>query len=47
MPIPQPTTYEEKASFVARCMIDDAMKNEYKSIQQRYAVCVTIYDDKE
>lgn len=44
MPIPQPTTDEDKGTFIARCIIDEKMKQEYPNLQQRYAVCVAQYD---
>jgi ATP-dependent Clp protease protease subunit len=39
MPLPKPTTDEEKDDFVSRCMSDDVMKEEYPDTDQRMAVC--------
>lgn len=39
MPIPNRTPEEEKSDFIARCMSDDIMMNEYPDVKQRLAIC--------
>jgi hypothetical protein len=41
MPIPQPKVDDTRNSYMARCMSDDAMINEYPEEAQRAAVCLT------
>lgn len=41
MPIPQPKTNEDKNEFIARCMSDENMLNEFPEAAQRLAVCQT------
>src|SRR5574343_1239389 len=45
-PIPTPNN-EDKDTFVKRCMSDYTMVNEYPDEKQRYAVCLTSWEDKE
>lgn len=40
MPIPKPKLNQDRAEFIAQCMIDELMVSEYPDIQQRYAVCI-------
>ncbi len=46
MPLPTPTTEEEKNAFIARCMSDAKTQSEYPDTQQRIAVCIAQYDAK-
>lgn len=46
MPLPKPKKNEDKSKFVSRCMSNDTMKKEYPKQDQRYAVCVRIYDNE-
>jgi len=39
MPLPTPNPNENENDFVSRCMIDDKMKSEYPTEEQRYAIC--------
>lgn len=39
MPIPTPKAQESKEDFLDRCMSDSVMTAEYKTKEQRYAVC--------
>jgi len=45
MPIPKPKKGESRRDFMARCMSDNTMVNEYAT-DQRLAVCSTSYKDK-
>ena len=44
MPIPKPKKGEKRRDFMARCMSDNTMVNEYAT-DQRLAVCSTSYKD--
>jgi len=39
MPLPIPRKDEEKNDFISRCMEDDVMREEFKDLNQRLAVC--------
>lgn len=39
MPIPTPQQNEDKNEFIARCMSDNTMMNEFPEAAQRLAVC--------
>jgi hypothetical protein len=45
MPIPKPTASETEKEFVKRCMSDDKMVSEYTDIDQRFAVCVSSFNE--
>jgi hypothetical protein len=45
MPIPKPTASETEKEFVKRCMSDDKMVSEYADIDQRFAVCVSSFNE--
>jgi len=47
MPMPKPKDGEDKQEFVARCMADAVMVEEYDDQKQRAAVCNTIWRDRE
>jgi HK97 family phage prohead protease len=47
MPLPKPKKDEEKDKFLSRCMGDKVMNEEYKDSDQRYAVCNSIWTDKD
>jgi hypothetical protein len=40
MPIPDKKPNEDKDNFVARCMSNEVMKNEYPDTKQRVAICL-------
>jgi len=44
MPIPKPKAGEKRRDFMARCMSNNTMVNEYGT-DQRLAVCSTSYKD--
>lgn len=47
MPIPTPTPDEKESEFLVRCMADSTMVDEYKDNAQRYAVCLTSWEDSD
>lgn len=48
MPLPSKLKNETKKEFIQRCMKDSVMKEEYKDIKQRFAVCFFLLkDDKD
>ena len=46
MPLPKPKTGESQKKFVQRCMINQEMIKEFKTVDQRFAVCNQIYKDE-
>ena len=46
MPLPQPKAEETQKEFTQRCMINPEMIKEFRSVDQRYAVCNKIYKDE-
>lgn len=51
MPIPEPRPDEDRDEFLARCVLDDVMRDEFPDRNQRLAVCISQfeegYDDEE
>jgi len=47
MPIPTPGQDETKDEFIERCMGDETMKEEYPDDDQRLAVCMTQWDERQ
>lgn len=47
MPIPTPGQDETKDEFIERCMSDETMKEEYPDGDQRLAVCMTQWDERQ
>ena len=47
MPLPKPNTDESHDDWMSRCMGNDTMNEEYPDDDQRYAVCQSIWDDKD
>lgn len=47
MPKPQPNSGESQDDFMARCMSDETMQDEYPDDDQRVAVCMTTFSGKE
>jgi len=45
MPLPKPNTGETRTAFVARCMANDTMAEEYGDREKRAAVCFTQWRD--
>ena len=47
MPMPKPRTGEKRDEFVSRCMGDDVMKRDFPEQEQRVAVCMSQWRDKD
>jgi len=47
MPIPKPKPNEQRDEFLGRCMSDPKMITEYKDAKQRYAICITTYQEQK
>lgn len=45
MPLPEPSPDETRDDFIARCMGDNVMLDEFPEQDQRMAVCIRQYDD--
>jgi len=43
MPLPSPKQNQNKEDFINSCMASPTMKQEYKNIKQRLAVCHSQY----
>lgn len=46
MPLVTPRPDEQRHEFLNRCMSSDKMNEEYPDREQRFAVCVSQYEDK-
>ncbi len=46
MPLPKKKTGESQSKFMSRCVNDLNVKNEFKTREQRIAVCYKIYRDE-
>ena len=44
MPMPKQEPAETDSEFIARCMSDETMREEYPDATQRYAVCRNILE---
>jgi len=47
MPIPKPRKGEKEDKFISRCMGSGVMKEEYKDVKQRLAVCYSVWRNRE
>ncbi len=47
MPLPKPRKNEPKDAFRARCMSDSTVVSEYPKEKQRYAVCLTQFNNNK
>lgn len=47
MPLPKPRANENESNFIQRCVINPQVVAEFGSIEQRVAVCNSIYDNKQ
>lgn len=45
--MPSPRQDESRADFLSRCMGSDEMTSEFSNADQRYAVCVAYWDEKD
>ena len=46
MPLLKPNDGETKEEFIGRCMTDDTMQEEFPDESQRYAVCLTQWNER-
>ena len=46
MPLPEPKKSEGKEKFMKRCLSDESMNQEYPDSKQRYAVCLTQWNER-
>jgi len=46
MPLPKPKEGEDKDKFINRCMADKTMLSEFPDESQRYAVCLTQWNER-
>jgi len=47
MPIPTPSSNEDRQKFIGRCMSNEVMKKEFPDMKQRSAVCFSKWKRKE
>ena len=47
MPLPKPSTGEERGTFVKRCMANAETNNDFPDDAQRFAVCNDIYSSSK
>lgn len=47
MPLPNPQEGESRNDFMGRCVIDSNIINDFDTIEQRVAVCSTLYDSQK
>jgi hypothetical protein len=47
MPIPRPIENEDEEAFLSRCMSDEVMINEFRKLEQRFAVCELRWEEYE
>jgi hypothetical protein len=47
MPLPAPKKGEDKPTFLSRCMGDSIMLSDFPKQDQRYAVCVSLWETHE
>ena len=47
MPLPKPNADESRNEFVSRCMLDTNIRNDFDTIEQRVAVCNSLYTDSK
>lgn len=48
MPLPKPTPEEDRDQFIARCMANPTMREDFSNVGQRAAVCYNLWrEDKD
>ena len=47
MPLPKPKKGEKKDDFISRCMSDDVMLGDYEDQDQRYAICLSLWEKEK
>ena len=45
MPLPSPNGKQDRKQFMQFCMSDEKMKEEFSESKQRYAVCLSQWND--
>ena len=47
MPLPSPRVDESHDDFISRCVIDNNVQNDFRTIEQRVAVCNSLYEQEK
>lgn len=47
MPLPTPTPTESQEEFTSRCMGDATMNNDFPDNAQRYAICISQFENNK
>lgn len=47
MPLPKPDENENQDDWMSRCMSNPTMNEEYSDDEQRYAVCISLWENKD
>ena len=47
MPLPKPNKNEQKSHFISRCMSNTNIQNDFKTQEQRVAVCYNLFKHKQ
>jgi hypothetical protein len=47
MPLPSPRVDESHDDFISRCVIDTNVQNDFRTIEQRVAVCNSLYEQEK
>ena len=47
MPLPTPTQSETQEEFISRCMGDSSMNTDYPDNSQRYAICISQFENNK
>lgn len=47
MPLPKPEQNEREDDFISRCVSDPQVIADFDTIEQRFAVCVDIWDGQD
>jgi len=47
MPLPKPKDGQSKEDFTKSCMSNETMKKDFPKTEQRYAVCIQQWNEKD
>ena len=47
MPLPKPRKNEREDDFISRCVSDPQVIADFDTIEQRFAVCVDLWDNQD
>ena len=47
MPLPEPNETEERQEFLQRCMRDENIISDFDTLEQRYAVCNSQWEENK